>query len=210
MMERHIPLKSRYTMPSTAALMLLLALTVVLYYNWSGKVKFSLSRHLAGELGIEASTAIYKDAITRTLEHLALELDIDLEHYDLTWEEYESVLEAARDKFGDCQQYRLVASAYRDFSCYTCTSKHHVLLNVGQTFKIGQTCGGQKTRYGSQLPEPSLKYVTELEGNIFEVLVAEYIKLSLFRSSGERKQIIEQNRLGGQELPLPPGNKILR
>ena len=64
--------------------------------------------------------------------------------------------------------------------------------------------------YGSELPEPGLKYFIEFEGNIFEVMVAEYVKLMLFQQSIERKEIIRINQLSGLEMPLPPGNKILR
>ena len=84
------------------------------------------------------------------------------------------------------------------------------MLSPGQTFKIGQTCGGKQSRYGSRLPEPGLKYYTEFEGNLFEVMVAEYVKLILFQQSIERKEIIQINQLSGLEIGLPPGNKMLR
>ena len=50
----------------------------------------------------------------------------------------------------------------------------------------------------------------EFEGNIFEVLVAEYVKLVLFKFSTERKEIIKNNQLSDMEMQLPPGNKILK
>lgn len=80
----------------------------------------------------------------------------------------------------------------------------------GQTFKIGQTCGDEKSRYGSSLPGQNLKFFREMEGNIFEVMVAEYLQLKLFQYSAERKLMIEQNRLQDAALLLPPGNKITR
>jgi hypothetical protein len=117
---------------------------------------------------------------------------------------------AAAEKFGDCEQYRLLAITHQNFTCYSCSSKHHIVLGSGHTFKIGQTCGSEASRYGKQLPEQGLKYFAEFQGNIFEVLVAEYIKLTLYRVSEERKLIIQQNGLSDQELLLPPGNKILK
>ena len=43
-----------------------------------------------------------------------------------------------------------------------------------------------------------------------KLLTSEYVKLLLFRTSKERKNILNQNALLDQELQLPPGNKILR
>lgn len=83
-------------------------------------------------MGIEASAAIYQAAIHYAIQNLAVELDIDLENYDITKSEYE------------------------------------------------------------------------------ELLTSEYVNLLLFRTSKERKNILNQNALLDQELQLPPGNKILR
>ena len=98
----------------------------------------------------------------------------------------------------------------RTFPCHTCTTQPKIALLPGQTFKIGQTCGDEKFRYGSRLPEPGLKFFQEMEGTIFEVLVAEYIQLKLFRYSVERKAMLQHNHLPAGELQLPPGNKLLR
>lgn len=75
----------------------------------------------------------------------------------------------------------------RTFPCHTCTTQPKIALLPGQTFKIGQTCGDEKFRYGSRLPEPGLKFFQEMEGTIFEVLVAEYIQLKLFRGRLRRR-----------------------
>lgn len=119
-------------------------------------------------------------------------------------------VEAAASKFGDCHQYRLYALAPAPYSCYTCVSRPKVILNEGQTFKVGQTCGTEKSRYASGLPEPGLFYLIEFRGNLFEVMVAEYVKLLLFQYSKERQNILKNNKLPVMEMQLPPGNKILR
>lgn len=192
-----------------AILMLLLA-GLHLYLTAQHSQPLSLAVHLGQSIGIDAPPDIYEDAITYAVKNLAIELDIELENYDLSMEDYQALVEAAGQKFNNCQQYRLISLGPQSFSCYTCVSRSKVILHSGQTFKIGQTCGDQKSRYGSELPEPGLKYFVELEGNIFEVLVAEYVKLILFRASPERKEIIKNNQLSETEMQLPPGNKILK
>ena len=104
----------------------------------------------------------------------------------------------------------LYALAPAPYSCYTCVSRPKVILNEGQTFKVGQTCGTEKSRYASGLPEPGLFYLIEFRGNLFEVMVAEYVKLLLFQYSKERQNILKNNKLPVMEMQLPPGNKILR
>lgn len=71
------------------------------------------------------------------MKNLAIELDIDVETYDLSLEDYVAIVEAAEQKFSNCQQYRLYPLAPRFYSCYTCTSRPTVILHPGQTFKIG-------------------------------------------------------------------------
>ena len=161
-------------------------------------------------IGIEAPMEVYQEAIAYTAKNLALELDIDLENYDLSMEDYRAIVEAAASKFSDCHQYKLYALTPGLYSCYTCATRPKVILNEGKTFKIGQTCGARESRYGRELPEPGLVYLAEFWGNLFEVMVAEYVKLLLFQYSKERQDILKTNNLSAMEMPLPPGNKILR
>ncbi|MCB0632557.1 MAG: hypothetical protein R2824_34790 [Saprospiraceae bacterium] len=144
------------------------------------------------------------------MQKLELELDIDLENIDITLDDYKALMREAAEKFGRCQQYKLVVLKPGRFPCYTCTILKNILLSPGQTFKIGQTCGNERSRYGTNLPEPGLKYLVEFEGNAFEVLVAEYVRLKLFQYSQERQMILEINQLTESEMLLPPGNKITR
>lgn len=109
-----------------------------------------------------------------------------------------------------CEQYGLYSITGGQYNCFTCATKPRIMLQAGQTYRIGETCLGEDDRYGGKLPEPGLTYKAEFFGNIFEVLVAENVKLLLFRHSKERKVIIHLNNLPGQELFLPPGNKIVR
>ena len=193
-------------------LLLLLAISFMLlfiYYTiWQNA--YTLVDEMQEKVAIEASPELYKEAINYATKTLASELDIELENYDIGFDEYQSILEAAKDKFGDCQQYRLYVLTPTLYTCYTCVTKPKVLLESGQTFKIGQTCNGQKKRYGTSLPEAGLKYFVEYEGNVFEVLVIEYLKLLMYQHSFERKKVLHKNLLSDEEMHLPPGNKILR
>lgn len=211
-MQRSIPVQSRqaprFVLPLALLMLLLTGLYLHLATPKSGPLP--LAAQLEKAVGIDAPPGVYEAAIAYALKNLAAELDIGLENYDLSIEDYEAVVEAAEQKFINCQQYRLLSFEPRTYSCFTCTSRPTVVLNAGQTFKIGQTCGNQNSRYGSKLPEPGLKYFEEFEGNIFEVLVAEYVKLVLFKFSTERKEIIKNNQLSDMEMQLPPGNKILK
>ncbi|MEZ4994924.1 MAG: hypothetical protein R2824_31185 [Saprospiraceae bacterium] len=116
-------------------------------------------------------------------------MGIQLENYDLTMEEYEALLAMAMERFGFCEQYRLYPMASGLYPCYSCVALPSIQLNRGQTYKIGQTCFEEKGRYGASLSKHDLFYLKEFEGTIFEVLVAEKVKLLLFRYSNERKTV---------------------
>ncbi len=211
-MDASIPIKARYSLPFGPIIVLLLALLLMLaIWNIGGRQAApSLAETLEKKRGVAASPQIYEAAILQAASDLAFALGVNLEDYNITLEQYEALTKAAAEKFGDCEQYRLLAITHQNFPCYTCSSKDRIVLGSGQTFKIGQTCASEASRYGKQLPEQGLKYFAEFQGNVFEVLVAEYIKLTLYRVSKERELIIRQNGLSNQELPLPPGNKILK
>ena len=127
-----------------------------LYLTSHHSQSLPLVAQLQRSIGIEASPDIYEEAIAYAAKNLAVELDIELENYDLSKEEYQEIMAAATSKFGDCHQYRLYALAPAPYSCYTCVSRPKVMLSKGQTFKIGQTCGTEKSRYTSGLPETGL------------------------------------------------------
>ena len=211
-MDHSIPIQmrrpSRFILP--LAILMLFLTGLYLYLTSQNSQSLPLSVHLEQSIGIDAPPDVYEDAIAYAIKNLAIELDIDVENYDLSMEDYQALVEAAASKFGDCHQYRLYALAPAPYTCYTCVSRPKVILNKGQTFKIGQTCGTEKSRYASGLPEPGLFYLIEFRGNLFEVMVAEYVKLLLFQYSKERQDILKNNNLPALEMPLPPGNKILR
>jgi hypothetical protein len=211
-MQQTITIRSKPFNPFLIGLILFMAIISTLYYliGSVGTSFSSLSAQLSKEIAVNASQELMQKAIAYAAEKISEELDIDLENYDLSVEQYMEIVEVAEKKFGGCHQYRLYAASPRVYSCFTCSSTSKVTLNSGQTYKIGQTCGTQKTRYGSELPEPGLVYVREFRGNIFQVLVAEYVKLLLFQHSKERKLILETNNLSDSEMLLPPGNKIAR
>ena len=169
-----------------------------------------LEQELIQAIDIDAPEAVFQEAIQLAAKNLAEELGIDLKNYDLTKEQYEALVLAAAEKFGFCEQYRLLVQISGNFPCYSCTSRPMILLQTSQTFKIGQTCLEEKGRYSGQLPVPGLIYQEEFRGSIFEVLVAEHVKLLLFRYGIERKSIIKANLLTETALLLPAGNKILR
>lgn len=169
-----------------------------------------LANQLAQTTGIDAPVPVFQEAIRLAAKDLATELGIDLENYDITQAEYEALVQAAAEKFGFCEQYRLLARTSGSFPCYSCTAQPQIFLQIDQTFKIGQTCLEEKGRYPGQLPAPNLTYQKEFTGSIFEVLVAEHVKLLLFRYGNERKSILKANNLLESELLIPPGNKILK
>lgn len=205
-----LPEQERWPLPLAVFFLLLILITVYATLSTSAKRADSIDALMQQRIGIEASTEIYQAAIASAAKNLARELDIDLDNYDITEEAYEALMEAAASKFGNCHQYRLYVLNSRPYECYTCKTRPVVTLNYGQTFKIGQTCATKKERYRNTLPAPDLFYLVEHRGSIFEVLVAEYVKLMLFQNSRERRLIIKQNSLQPDEMLLPPGNKILR
>lgn len=170
----------------------------------------SLHDHLFQSLDISISRQLLEEAIQYSGQKLAMELDIDLKNIDITLDDYQELVREANEKFGKCQQYRLIVLQPGRYTCFSCSSRMDVLLTAKQTFKIGQTCGDEKSRYGTSLPEPGLKYFREFEGNAFEVLVAEYIQLKLYQYSEERRLVLKTNQLTDTEMVLPPGNKITR
>ena len=198
----------RFTLPM--AFLMLLLTSLYLYLTSQNSQPLPLAAHLERPIGIDAPPDIYQDAIAYAVKNLAIELDIDVENYDLSMEDYQAIVDAAASKFGDCHQYKLYALTPGPYTCYTCVSRPKVILNEGQTFKIGQTCGTRESRYGRELPEPGLVYAAEFRGNLFEVMVAEYVKLLLFQYSKERQDILKNNNLPSLEMTLPPGNKIQR
>lgn len=149
-MQRSIPVQSRqaprFVLPLALLMLLLTGLYLHLATPKSGPLP--LAAQLEKAVGI-APPGVYEAAIAYALKNLAVELDIGLENYDLSREEYEAVVAAAATKFGDCHQYRLYALAPGPYTCYTCVSRPRVILSEGQTFKIGQTCGTEKSRYTS-------------------------------------------------------------
>lgn len=192
-------------------LLFMLLLTLSFFYlKTQFFVRQSLTDYLAEQFEKPISNRLISEATTYSMQKLELELDIDLENIDITLDDYKALMREAAEKFGRCQQYRLVVLKSGRFPCYTCIIMKDVLLLPGQTFKIGQTCGNERSRYGTNLPEPGLKYFVEFEGNAFEVLVAEYVRLKLFQYSQERQMILETNHLTESEMLLPPGNKITR
>lgn len=203
----------RGSTPSLVLIFLLILLAGLLIYLQFKTVKAAtdpLVQQLAQSTGIDAPEAIFQEAIRLAAKNLAEELGIDLKNYDLTKAEYEALVQAAAEKFGFCEQYRLFSRTQSFFPCYSCQTKPKIVLSYGQTYKIGQTCFDQFGRYGKELPDPNLVYREEFKGNIFEVMVAEQVKLLLFRFSNERQNIIKINSLLDTELERPPGNKILR
>ena len=192
-------------------LLFMLLLTLCFFYlKTQFFVRQSLTDYLAEQFEKPISNRLISEATTYSAQKLGLGLDIDLENIDITLDDYKALVQEATEKFGKCQQYRLVVLKPGRFPCYTCTILKNVVLSPGQTFKIGQTCGNERSRYGTNLPEPGLKYFVEFEGNAFEVLVAEYVRLKLFQYSQERQMILETNQLMESEMLLPPGNKITR
>ena len=207
-----VTVRRGYFPPFIIIAFLILSLGLIIYYQVK-TVKLataSLTEQMAKTIGIDAPEAIFHEAIQLAAKNLAEELGINLENYDITQEEYEALIAAAVEKFGFCEQYRLCPRISGYFVCYSCNTKPKILLQVRQTYKIGQTCFEEKGRYVSGLPHPYLVYKPEFKGSIFEVLVAENVKLLLFRYSLERKIIMKTNNLLDTELLLPPANKILR
>ena len=212
-MEQLTLSKQQPNAPSILLLLFLLGLLALLYYRsftTPAGTGDGLTSRMRVAIAIPASEATYRSAIELAAKNLALMLGIELENYDISSAEYQALVDAATKKFGHCEQYRLYSIAGGWYPCYACLSKPRIELLAGQTYRIGQTRGDQKTRYSQGLPEPGLFYLVEYRGNVFDVLVAEHVKLQLFRFSRERQQMIEWNRLATTELILPPANKILR
>ena len=211
-MQRTLLLQEKTSPPFFLFAILILALLVFLYLQFRSvqSVTNPLVDQLQKTIEIDASKALFEEAIRATALKMAEELGIDLGNYDISLEEYEELAAAAAEKFGICEQYRIYSITGGLYNCYPCVSKSKILLLPGQTYKYGQTCLGEKGRYIKGMPEPNLFYLTEFKGSIFEVLVVEHIKLQLFRFSKERELMIQQNSLLKTELLLPPANKILR
>lgn len=202
----------RYPPINFALLLLLLPSLVIvfIYYQTHLLTQQSLQDHLSQRMDATVSGQLLEEAIQYSGQKLAMDLDIDLKKIDISLDDYRELVREATEKFGRCQQYRLIVLQPGRYPCFSCSSRMEVLLAPKQTFKIGQTCGNEKSRYGTSLPEPGLKYYREFEGNAFEVLVAEYIQLKLYQHSQERQLVLKANQLSDTEMLLPPGNKITR
>lgn len=211
-MSNTIALGRRGT-PSLVPVILFLLLVGLLSYWQLKSVKITtdpLVQHLTQLTGIDAPEPVFQQAIQLAAKDLADALGIDLQNYDLTLEEYEELVATAVERFGFCEQYRLLARITTTYNCFSCVSQPRIILQFDQTYKVGQTCFGEKARYGKGLSQQNLFYQKEFQGNIFEVLIAEQVKLLVFRYSEERQRIIQHNQLLTEELLLPPGNKIVR
>ena len=132
-MQQTIPVQmkkpSAFILP--LAILMLLLTGLYLYLTTRHSQPLPLAAHLERSIGIDASPAIYEDAIAYAAKNLAIELDIDLENYDLSMEDYQAIVETATQKFNNCQQYRLISLGPRSFSCYTCVSRPKVILHFG-------------------------------------------------------------------------------
>lgn len=182
----------------------------LMYWRLHFQAQQSLQSYFSERYGTDVSEVFLQEAILSIVRKLSLEADRDLEHIDISLDDYWELVREAEEKFGRCAQYRLIVLKTGTFPCFSCTSKANIQLRSGQTFKIGQTCNGEQSRYGSLLAGQNLKFFEQLKGSIFEVLVAEYIELKLFQYSLERQTILKQNHLENTEIILPPGNKITR
>ena len=90
----------RFTLPM--AFLMLLLTSLYLYLTSQNSQPLPLAAHLERPIGIDAPPDIYQDAIAYAVKNLAIELDIDVENYDLSMEDYQAIVDAAASKFGDC------------------------------------------------------------------------------------------------------------
>ena len=103
-MDHSIPIQmrrpSRFILP--LAILMLFLTGLYLYLTSQNSQSLPLSVHLEQSIGIDAPPDVYEDAIAYAIKNLAIELDIDVENYDLSMEDYQALVEAAASKFGDC------------------------------------------------------------------------------------------------------------
>ena len=97
------------------------------------------------------------------------------------------------------EQYVLVAKLAKYYPCPSCPDQDSIFLYVGETWKFGVTINGQKGRYGNELPDDGLRYVTQLVGSLPRCLSEEKRKIMEY-------PILPENQKRKKKLVRPPGN----
>ena len=102
----------------------------------------------------------------------------------------------------NCIQYALIVRKEGLYPCYNCLTKT-IYMYVGEVWKYGKTCNGEKGRYSGGMPYKYLRFTLQFMGTENECLIIEKTKIYAYPTLPEcrKRNII---------LLRPPGNKIDR
>ncbi|TAE01211.1 MAG: hypothetical protein EAZ97_03635 [Bacteroidetes bacterium] len=121
--------------------------------------------------------------------------------YDLRQERKDKFLKDSTKLNEECIQYALLAVENGFYPCLNCANKDSIFLLVGEVYKYGFTCNGEKVRYGNKLVDRKLFFEPQLIGNMQQCVEAELRKIIEYPLLPENLK-----RLPVDRLARPAGN----
>lgn len=104
-------------------------------------------------------------------------------------------------KLENCTQYALLAHKSGSYPCYTCPDSGYVFLNKDEVWYYGETCLGEKGRYGSSLDDLSVKFVPQFFGDKTACILEQKKKIIYY-------PILPENLARKKRLARPPANPV--
>jgi hypothetical protein len=117
-----------------------------------------------------------------------------------TWRE-EKFLKDSLKIASQCVQYALLARENSWYPCYTCPDSTMIYLNRGEVWYYGETCNGEKGRYGNKLSELLVRYEPQFVGNKAECIIEQKRKIVNY-------PLLAENLARVKKLARPPANTV--